>query len=420
MVDEVERLAALRRLDVLDTVGEAELDEVVALAARIFDAPTALVSLVDKDRQWFKARVGLDLAQTPRELAFCDHTIRQSGVLLVEDTTADPRFRENPLVLAAPHIRFYAGAPLVTSGGAAIGSLCVLDTRARTASAHQQAMLLALADQVMRQLETRAGHHLRPARPRRGPDQPVSVRQAHLDRLVAEGSTGYVETTADGVIVAANAAAARMLGYEPEELGGQSARQFAHPDHLMDTDSAIEALKSGIRSSYEATRIYRHRTGRAVQMQCTVSYLAATPDAPASIAALLFDLSPRIGAYTDRLTAELGRRRVLDAATDAYIHIDRRGVVLEWNAAAESVFGYAADDAIGEELAGLIVPEDQRTAHTEGIRRLLEGAPPTLLGTTVELTARHGRSHGPRRADAVERRRSRSQQRLPRVLPGHR
>jgi len=393
VVDEVERLAALRRLDVLDTVGEAEFDEVVGLVARVFDAPTALISLVDSDRQWFKARVGLDLAQTPRELAFCDHTIRQSGVLLVEDTTTDPRFREHPLVLAAPHIRFYAGAPLVTSGGAAIGSLCVLDTRARTASAYQQAMLLALADQVVRQLETRAGRHPGPARPRQGPDLPASGRQAHLDRLVAEGSTGYVETTVDGVVVVVNAAAAHMFGYEPEELVGRSVRGFAHPDHLRDTDAAIEALQSGIRSSYEATRVYRHRTGRAVLVRCTVSYLAATPDAPASVAALLVDLSPRISADTARLTAELGHQRVLDAATDPYIHIDPLGVVLEWNAAAESVFGYAADETIGKELAGLIVPEDQRTAHTQGLRRVFEGGPSNFLGRTVELTARHRDGH---------------------------
>jgi len=393
VIDEVGRLAALRRLEILDTEGEAELDEIVDSVARIFDAPTALISLVDEDRQWFKAQVGLDLEQTPRELAFCDHTIRQSGVLLVEDTTADPRFRDNPLVVAAPYIRFYAGAPLVTSGGAAIGSLSVLDTRVRTASAHQLAMLLTLADQVMSQLETRAGHHpvAVPARP--GTDQPVSVRHAHLDRLMDGGSTGYIETTADRVIVTVNAAAARMLGYEPEELVGQSARQFVHPDHRSDTDSAIEGLQSGSRSSYEAARVYRHRTGRALHLWCTVSYQPATLDAPASIAALLVDLSPRISADTGRLTAELERRRVLDTATDAYIHIDPQGVVLEWNAAAESVFGYPASEAVGEELAGLIVHEDQRTAHTEGIRRLVEGAPPTFLGSAVELTARHRDGH---------------------------
>ncbi len=393
MIDDGERLAAVQCLGVLGTEGEAELDEVVGSVARLFDAPTALVSLVDGDRQQFMARVGFDLPQTARELAFCDHTIRQRGVLIVEDATTDPRFRDNPVVVAAPHVRFYAGVPLVTSDGAAIGSLCVLDTRVRGASAHQQAMLLVLADQVVKQLERRAGHHPDPARLRRGPGQPVSVPTTHFERLVSEGSTGYVETTADGVVVAVNAAAARMLGYEPEELVGQSARQFAHPDQRTSIDSALEALQSGIRSSYEVTRVYRHRTGRAVQVRCTVSHLAATPDAPASIAALLVDLSPRISADTDRLTAELGRQRVLDTASDAYIHIDPWGVVLEWNAAAESVFGYPADEAIGEELAGLIVPEDQRTAHTQGIRRLVGGGPPRFLGTAVELTARHRDGH---------------------------
>ena len=145
MVDEVERLAALGQAAVVDTVGVAELDEVVQLLARVFDVPDALVSLMKGERQWSQTRVGLDLSHTPWTLAFCEATIGQTGVLLVEDATADPRFRENPMVVTAPHIRFYAGAPLRTSGGAAVGVLGVMDTRVRTASAYQQAMLLALA-----------------------------------------------------------------------------------------------------------------------------------------------------------------------------------------------------------------------------------------------------------------------------------
>lgn len=393
MVDEVERLAALGQAAVVDTVGVAELDEVVQLLARVFDVPDALVSLMKGERQWSKTRVGLDLSHTPWTLAFCEATIGQTGVLLVEDATADPRFRENPMVVTAPHIRFYAGAPLRTSGGAAVGVLGVMDTRVRTASAYQQAMLLALADQVVRHMQTRDGDQPGPAHQLKGAVQPVWVRHAHLDRFVTEGSMGYVETTEGGVIVAVNAAAAAMLGYEPEALVGQSARQFEHPDHDLEAHSAIEALRSGRRLSYEATRVYRHRTGRPVQLRCTVSYLAATPDAPTSVAALLVDLSPRISANTDQLSAELGRQRVLDAATDAYFHVDPLGVVLEWNAAAESVFGYAADEAIGAQLAGLIIPAGQRAADTDGSRLLLQGAPPSVHGTIVELVARHRDGH---------------------------
>jgi diguanylate cyclase (GGDEF)-like protein/PAS domain S-box-containing protein len=393
LVQEEDRLAALQRLNVLDAAPEAELEEVVALVARVFDAPTALVSLVDADRQWFSARVGMDLTETPREVAFCDHTIRQGGVLVVEDPTADPRFRGNPLVLGEHHIRFYAGAPLVTSSGAAIGSLCVMDTRARTASAYQQAMLLTLADQVVHQLESRTGAQpvAAPAPPRL--DRAVGDPQAHLHRLVTEGSTGYAEITTDGVIVTVNAAAARMIGYDPDELVGRSVHELTFPHHLLGTEAALTRLRSDAVSSYEATRVYRHRTGRAVPVQATMVFLPATPDSPARVAALLVDLSPRISADTARVSAELAHQRVLDAATDPYIHIDLLGVVLEWNAAAETVFGYTAAQALGQTLAELIVPPDQRTAHTEGLRRVLAGGPPTFLGRAVEVMAQHRDGH---------------------------
>ena len=392
--DQDARLAALQRLGLLDTTADPVLDGAVELAARIFDVPTALITLVGSDRQWFKAEVGPERTQTPRDVAFCDHTIRQTGVLLVQDAEADPRFADTPPVRGELPSRFYAGAPMVTSDGATIGSLCVLDTRARSATAYQQAMLVGLADEVVRQLELRVGTDpVLPGRDRH-PELPLDdsaeqTRIAHLTRLVAEGSMGFVETTEDGVIVGINAAGSRMLGYHPDELVGRSARVLAHPDHVRDTDAAVEALRSGRVWSYEAMRVYRHRSGQAVHVRSTVSYLPATATKPASVAALLFDLSPGISARAQWIDAQQDRQRVLDAATDAYIHVDDTGVVLEWNPAAERVFGYPAALAVGRELAQLIVPESQRRAHTEGLRSVAAGNPGRLLGTAVELVARH-------------------------------
>lgn len=390
MSAEAARLAALHRLGGLDTPPDAELDEVVELAARLFDVPTGLITLLDTDRQWFKAKVGMQHRKTSRDIAFCDHTIRQSGVLVVEDATVDARFRDNPLVLGEPHVRFYAGAPLVTSDGAAIGSLCVLGPTARTASAYQQAMLVALADQVVRHLELplgRAGQIRSLATGTTPTDD--ATHAAHFRRFLTEGSTGYVETTADGTIASISAAASRMLGYEPQELVGRPARELAHPDHVREVDGALASLQAGTRSSYEATRVFRHRTGRAVPMQCTVSFLPATPDRPASIGAFLVDLTPRVSADSHRLTAEQDRDRVLAAATDAYIAMDPAGVVREWNAAAERIFGYAVEEAVGQELARLIVPEDQREAHSAALRRVTAGGVTALLGRSTELTAQH-------------------------------
>jgi hypothetical protein len=152
------RLAALRRLNVLDTSHEAEFDDIAKLASFILDAPIAVVSLVDADRQWFKACVGLTVDQTPRDISFCGHTIAQedlSQVFVIPDATLDPRFADNPLVTGPPHIRLYAGAPLVTSDGQPLGSLCVIDTRPRQPTAKQLDALRVLARSVTAHLELR-------------------------------------------------------------------------------------------------------------------------------------------------------------------------------------------------------------------------------------------------------------------------
>ncbi len=154
--DEARRLAELRAYDVLDTLPEQAYDDITYLAAQICDVPIALVSLVDAERQWFKSRVGIDTIETSRDVAFCAHAIHAPGELLVvPDATADARFSGNPLVVEDPSIRFYAGAPLVTEQGSALGTLCVIDLAPRELDEGQAEALRALSRQVMAQLELR-------------------------------------------------------------------------------------------------------------------------------------------------------------------------------------------------------------------------------------------------------------------------
>ena len=144
--DEGLRLAALRKARILDTKAERGFDDLVTLAARICGTPISLVSLVDQDRQWFKARVGLDAQETSRETSFCAHAILDtSDVFVVPDATNDPRFFDNPLVTHDPNIRFYAGAPLESVEGQPIGTLCVIDTTPREITEDQLESLRALA-----------------------------------------------------------------------------------------------------------------------------------------------------------------------------------------------------------------------------------------------------------------------------------
>jgi GAF domain-containing protein len=150
--DEV-RLAALRALLVLDTDPEERFDRIVAFAAEEFGVPIALVSLIDRNRQWFKARVGMDVCETDRDISFCGHAILGADVFVIPDARQDERFRDNPLVTGAPHIRFYAGAPLVLGSGEIVGTLCVIDTVPRGFDAMDGAILATLGKIVSQELQ---------------------------------------------------------------------------------------------------------------------------------------------------------------------------------------------------------------------------------------------------------------------------
>lgn len=154
--NEEERVLSLEHLDVLDSANEQAFDDIVLLATTLCDAPIALVSLVDRERQWFKACIGLGVQETHRDLAFCGHAILDPAeVLVVEDATLDPRFASSPLVLGPPFIRFYAGAPIVTDSGVALGTVCVIDTHSRQLSERHALALQALARQAAALLEAR-------------------------------------------------------------------------------------------------------------------------------------------------------------------------------------------------------------------------------------------------------------------------
>ena len=152
---EAERLAALEELGILDTAPETHYDDLVKLASEICETPMAIVTLIGRDRQWFKAKVGLDVEETAREFAFCAHTIQQATPLVVPDTTKDPRFRENPFVTGETHVRFYAGVPLTDEAGYALGALCVVDRTPRELTPLQRRALEVLGHQVMILLQGR-------------------------------------------------------------------------------------------------------------------------------------------------------------------------------------------------------------------------------------------------------------------------
>jgi len=179
--NEKQRLKVLWQYDVLDTIPEEVFDDLTELAARICEAPIALITLVDEDRQWFKSKVGVTDNETSRDISFCAHAILQSDLFIVPDATKDQRFAHNPLVTSDPKIRFYAGAPLITPDGHALGTLCVIDKVPRELRPDQKTGLRVLARHVMTQLELRrrsqALAHAHKERER---------AQSHLDKARAQ------------------------------------------------------------------------------------------------------------------------------------------------------------------------------------------------------------------------------------------
>ncbi len=199
--DESQRLETLRSYRVLDTPAEPVFDEIVELAARLTGAPMALVTLVDEDRQWFKARLGLDGTETRREDAFCAHALGRTDLMVIPDAKQDERFAENPYVLADPHVRFYAGAPLVAPDGHGLGALCVLDRVPRTLTDDQAMTLRVLGRQVMAQLELH--RHLRRAQ---------EQRRDLLTLLDALPAAVIIADAPDGQVSFQNRAAEALLG----------------------------------------------------------------------------------------------------------------------------------------------------------------------------------------------------------------
>lgn len=252
--NEEERIVALRQYQVLDTEPEVAFDRLTYLAAQICQTRIALISLVDVDRQWFKSKMGVTVSETPRDVSFCAHAILQSGLFLIPDARQDRRFANNPAVVSTPQVRFYAGAPLLTPDGYAIGTLCVIDTVPRVLQQGQQQALETLAQQVVAQLELRRSV--------------TALQQAALEQeqtanallrmsMALENAVeGIAQVDAQGRYLTVNPAYAAMVGYEPDEMIGMPWQPTVHPEDLaqvvaaytqMLTQGKAEAEVRGIR-----------------------------------------------------------------------------------------------------------------------------------------------------------------------------
>lgn len=243
---ESRRLAALKSYRILDTSPQRSYDDLTRLAARICNTPVAMISLVDQDRQWFKSRIGMGLRETPRASAFCAHAILGTDLLVVPDALADARFRDNPLVQGDQHVRFYAGAPLLTPDRDALGTLCVLDTVPRDLTPDQRDSLRTLSHQVMVQLELRRTlYELEESIGRRRQAEAEEREQAQNLRMLVQASPLAILTLdQSGNITTWNPAAERLFGWgEAEVLGKRN--PIVPPDKADEFLEHLEVVLDG-------------------------------------------------------------------------------------------------------------------------------------------------------------------------------
>jgi len=256
--DEAARLEALKRYGILDTPSDDILDGLTQIAADLCEAPIALVSLIDPDRQWFKSRVGVEHQETSRDIAFCSHAIQNPDALMeVEDASKDSRFHDNPLVTGDPNIRFYAGNPLVTPDGFALGTLCVIDDKPRKLSESQRNGLINLSKVVIRLLDERYQSRLK-------------AIDYVIEQSIMHGVLITDPAQPDNPITYVNNALQRMTGYSREEIIGRNCRFFQGDDTDQDSVKKINEAIAGQTSVTVTLKNYR-KDGTAFWNEFTLS-----------------------------------------------------------------------------------------------------------------------------------------------------
>jgi PAS domain S-box-containing protein len=382
--NEADRLAALRGLGVLDTPPEPAFDELSALAAYVCQTPIALISLVDDERQWFKSRVGSAACETPREVAFCAHAILQPDLLVVPDASADERFADNPLVTSSPGIRFYAGAPLVTAEGHALGTLCVIDHEPRELTAEQARALRSLSHQVVAQLRLRSqlAEQLRINAERERAEAELRRANDRLALAVRGSNVGIWENDMaggdyrDGRVHCTNIL--EQLGYPTPEsaLDYESVVAPIHPDDRGPMEQALRAYLVGEAGEYSAEFRARHRDGSCRWMLTRGVAVRDAGGRPVRFVGTRIDITQRKRAE-DALRDSEGRfRGTFENAGVGIAHTDFEGHWLRLNEKLCAIVGYSREELLHKTFQDITYPDDL-PASLDQVARLRRGEFPS-------------------------------------------
>ena len=343
--NEAGRVGALRSYRILDTPAEERFDDLARLAAYVSGTPIGLIGLIDSSREWFKSTVGWDVSEIPREVSFGTYAILQPDVLIVSDTLKDERFVTNQLVTRAG-VRFYAGAPLLTPEGYALGTLCVMDHVPRALTEGQGRILWILARQVMAHLEDQRGLGSNPA------PEPHDYYRRFFESSVV----GFYRTTLDGQVLDCNPAFVRIMGYASrEELLACHALEFYFSP--SDRQDFIEQCRN-LRSLTNFESRLRRKDGSAVWVLENVEPVMGPEGSPVMIEGTLVDISPQKFAEVARNRAqealknsETRYRRLFETAKDGILILDfETGQITDVNPFLIEMLGYTHSEFVGKKL----------------------------------------------------------------------
>lgn len=360
--NEAARLQALDKYEILDTLAESAFDDLTRLAAYICGVPIALVSLIDRDRQWFKSRVGLEISQTPRDIAFCAHAILQSEPLIISDTLQDERFANNPLVIGEPHVRFYAGAPLVDADGCALGTLCILDKVPRDFSVEQQQALAILSRQVMTQLNLRRNLvELKESVERY--QQADEARQKSEQKLALhfqQTPVAVIEWDLNFAIVDWNQAAEKIFGYSRNEAIGRHAAGLLVPPSARSEVDRVMANLLAQKGGTSHVNPNLTKDGSAIICQWYNTPLIDEQGEVVGVASIAQDITHRFLAEKALQESEEKYRSVVNRTKEVIFEIDATGLWRFLNPAWQEITGFAVDDTIGNDFLDYIHPQERQ------------------------------------------------------------
>jgi PAS domain S-box-containing protein len=312
----------------------------------------ATISLVDEDRQWFKARVGMEMAETSRDISFCGHAVHQRDLFVVPDATKDERFADNPLVTGEPGIRFYAGAPLISSENAALGALCVMDHVPRTLTQAQEQALQVLARQVMTHLELRRYMH-------------QLVESEERLRIVTDNArVGLVIVSQDRRYIYANDAYAEILGLPTPAIVGQRVSDVLADIYNEQIGPRLDRAFAGERVAYEL-----HKPVAGGDCHYTVRYEPTKVNGAVTMVVVVIT---DITAHKHAGTAPLRLAAIVEFSEDAIIGKDLNSIVTSWNKGAERIFGYTASEMVGTSIMRLI-PADRWEEENQILGKIKSG-----------------------------------------------